>query len=154
LRHQPEPALVEDADLVPPGQDQQHLRQPGRAPATGGQFGGQRPQQPGVEPVERRAGVKDQDAAGIKVASQGRDRLAVQIAAEDGSEGIVQIGHHHTPASALHRSEEATNGLQFVSGKGHQESSSALARGLTCSRLSGHRLPAGSWMRLLVHVRG
>lgn len=52
LPEQPVTALVKDADLAACRQDQQDLRQPVGGALAGGQLGDQRPQQPGVEPVE------------------------------------------------------------------------------------------------------
>jgi len=86
---QPVTALVEDADLVASGQDQQDLCQPVRSALAGDQLGDQRPQQPGVEPIEWGTGIEYQDAADVEIAGQGRHRLVIQIAAEEGREGIV-----------------------------------------------------------------
>jgi hypothetical protein len=47
------------------------------------------------------AGIEDQDAVGLQVAGQGGHRLVVQIAAEEGRQGIVQIRHHDAPADVL-----------------------------------------------------
>jgi hypothetical protein len=38
---------------------------------------------------------------GTPQAGQGRHRLVVQIAAEEGRQGIVQIRHHDAPADVL-----------------------------------------------------
>jgi len=67
LPDQPVTALVVHADLVAAGQDQQDLHQPARTTPAGDQLGDQRPQQPGIEPVEWGASVEDQDPVGLRV---------------------------------------------------------------------------------------
>ena len=72
----------------------------------------------------RGTGIEDQDAAGVETGDQGRHRLVVQIAAEDGGEGIVQIRHQQAPAGLLRRPEEVIDGEQLGRGKAPQELSS------------------------------